>query len=184
MTINVSETPIAAPIKYAEAQAQMRSTRPAPLGAEFAQGINEPEVRVEISDLARQMQQASALRSEALKGGGDLAATRNFREIAVTSLAEGSNSKGVQERQAEAEVNAARVERNDTAEPPKLDLSPRNSILEDAGPSLRRKLELQETSQGLREPLQQPVQLERAPRILSSGVTPEYAMNAYARTGN
>ncbi len=192
MTINASETPLAAPLGYADAASRLSTSgRPQPLGAEYARGVSEPSVRVEISDLAKEALRASAERTASLEAAATASKTRNAREIPLSTLDQTQIATGAQDQMAKAERNADRVDRNSSADAPPIDMAPKSSILPEAGPSLRRKLELQDTDAGLETPLQPSVakaapsakSLEPAPAILSSGVTATYAMDAFQRAG-
>ena len=51
MPINPAETPIAQPLLYSEAMKRINTgARPEPLGKDYARGVKEPAIRVEISE--------------------------------------------------------------------------------------------------------------------------------------
>ena len=67
MPINPAETPIAQPLLYSEAMKRINTgARPEPLGKDYARGVKEPAIRVEISEKAQLAQAAITDRLSAL----------------------------------------------------------------------------------------------------------------------
>lgn len=154
MTINPAETPLAQPLLYADAARRVRpGARPAPLGVDFARGINAPAIRVELSETARQMQQAQTERLAALQQPN----ADNISRAARETPRGGAEAPGAQELRQIMEDRAEKTARNARARAPAVNFEPEPSILATPGGGLRDKLAVQERRGAPNAPLQEPL---------------------------
>ena len=81
MPINPAQASLAQPLSYADASQRVQTgKRPEPLGRDFARGLEQPAIRVEISDRAREALEAQKNRLEALSRSNTESKARGTRE--------------------------------------------------------------------------------------------------------
>lgn len=155
MSINVAETPLAQPLQYTDASRRVGvSARPEPLGKDFARGLNEPAVKVELSDTAKEVQNAQSRRAAALEEANAENLSRADQDRPRDAQ---TNAPGAQEQRRTAETRAEAIGNNAKAKPPSVDLQPEDSILASTDSGLRNKIEAQDTDTPRFEPLQKPL---------------------------
>ena len=154
MVMNAAETPLAAPLKYAEAAERVRPPeKPQPLGIDYARGLNEHAVTLELTARAREQMTVKTDNS-----------VRREKDLPNASKERARENPAASSRQSEDEPLQNRTD--DGLNGPE----PESSPVKTTGAESPHQPEKDAVMRH---------RLEPPPPILPSGATSEYAYRAY-----